>query len=164
LLLVVAIFRIVAIRSKSKERIIKKFHPRDAFASLGVNVNDRQTLLLRRSERILLVGDVRAIAACGLVPVQLDERSPFLRNIALLENGLDGAFWHASLAIDALIGMDVKHRFPLVKAFDGANDNTVSVPAAVAGLADNVRHLMLLRVSVSRGQTGTKLGPSVKVD
>ena len=58
-------------------------------------------------------------------------------------NGLDRAFCYARFAVDALIRMDVKHLFSLVKALDRAYHHTVGVPASHARLGYNVRHVFI---------------------
>jgi hypothetical protein len=48
---------------------------------------------------------------------------------------------NAGFAIDALIWMDVKHRFAFVETLHGTNDNTICVTAAVTWFSYNVCHL-----------------------
>jgi hypothetical protein len=57
-----------------------------------------------------------------------------------VENRFDGTFGHAGFAVNAFVGIDVKHRFPFVKAFDWAHDNTVGVTAPVASLGYHMSH------------------------
>src|SRR5690606_37353560 len=45
-------------------------------------------------------------------------RGPRLRNVVLVEDGLDGADRLAGSAVDALVGVDVQHRVTLVDAVD----------------------------------------------
>lgn len=76
----------------------------------------------------------------GLLGVQFDIALPLFRYIIFVIDRFNGAFRNTRLAVNALFWMDVEHRFPLVKTFDGANNNTVSVFAVVTRLSYYVRH------------------------
>ncbi len=82
------------------------------------------------------------------VGVGLDEGRPFVRHIVFFEDGVDGAFWLASTAIDALIRVD-EHR-EIQRAFFGlafddtfgrANIDTGCVFGVYARLGNDVRHV-----------------------
>jgi hypothetical protein len=78
------------------------------------------------------------------VRVQLNEILPFIGHIVFMVNRVDWAFRDASFAINALIGMNVQHRFAFVEALNRTYDHAVSVAAPVAGLGYNMSHLFLL--------------------
>src|SRR5262249_52605951 len=61
-----------------------------------------------------------------------------------MENRLDGAFRHARLAVDALFGVDVQHRLPLVKALHPAHDDAIRVFAIETRLSYDVSHYSIL--------------------
>jgi hypothetical protein len=62
-------------------------------------------------------------------------------HVIFMKNGFHGAFGDTSLAIDALVGVDVQHRFPFVKALDWAHDDAVRVSAPIAGLGNDMSHI-----------------------
>ena len=74
----------------------------------------------------------------------MGEFFPFGRQIVFVKNGFYGTFRHACLAVNALVGMDVNHLIPLVKAFHGTNDYTVCVLTTKTGLSDNMSHAFKL--------------------
>jgi hypothetical protein len=90
------------------------------------------------AEGLFLLGN-RGALRC-LFGVQLDEALLIFRNVVLVEDGFNRAFRHASFAVDAFIGMNVQNLLVFVEAFDGANNNAVSVLAPKARGADNVGH------------------------
>lgn len=72
--------------------------------------------------------------------VHFDVVFPLVRHIVLVENRFYRAFGNTRFTIDALLGMDVQHLLPFVKALDRANNYTIRVSAAYAWLGNNVRH------------------------
>src|SRR5262249_10865173 len=96
-------------------------------------------------ERILLFVDHRALG--GLFGVQLGDLLPLLGKVVLEEDRLDGALGDARLAVDALLGVDVKHLRPLVEAIDRADDDAIGVFAVEAGLGNDVSHSELLKTT-----------------
>jgi hypothetical protein len=111
---------------------------RKTVAEAGANGKTKTRPELRVSQRLLLFGDDFALRRH--LRIQFNEAFPLSRNIVLMENGLDRALGDASLAIDALIGMDVEHLFPFVEALYGANNNAIGIAAAYARLGNNVSH------------------------
>jgi len=57
-----------------------------------------------------------------------------------MENCFHRTLGDASLAIDALVGVDVQHLLPFVETLDRANHHTVRVFTAEAGLGDYMGH------------------------
>ena len=57
-----------------------------------------------------------------------------------MEDCLDRAFGHTSLAVDAFFGVDVDHLLPFVKALDRANHNAIGVLAGETWLSNDVSH------------------------
>jgi hypothetical protein len=109
-----------------------------------MNPEARAARLVRRGglftrERLFLFGDHRALGRH--FGVELDEGLLIFGHVVLMEDGLDGAFGHASFAVDALVGVNVEDLFAFVKALDGADDNAIGVLAAEARLANNVGHV-----------------------
>lgn len=90
------------------------------------------------SQRRLLFRDAWALRSH--FGIQFLEWFPFLRQVVLVENRLNGAFRNASFAVNAFIGMNVENLIALVEAFDGANNNTVGVFATKARLSNHVSH------------------------
>jgi hypothetical protein len=94
---------------------------------------------LTLDQRRFLLRDYRTLR--GHLGVELNEILPFFRYVVLVKDGLDWAFRHARLTIDALVGVDVEDFFPFVEALDRANHNAIGVFAAKARFANDVRHL-----------------------
>lgn len=86
----------------------------------------------RTSSRRIAVSHARAFVT--FLAVQCDVRPPFWWNSIIIKYGLLWAFRCAKPTIDALIGIDIQHRFPLVKAIGRANDNAILEFAAGAEL------------------------------
>jgi hypothetical protein len=63
-----------------------------------------------------------------------------IRHGDIEENRLDWAFGHASLAIDALFGVDKELHFIVVKALARTNGNAVGVLAVMTRFANYKRH------------------------
>ena len=57
-----------------------------------------------------------------------------------MEDRFDGAFRHASFAIDALIRMNVQHLLTFIKTFNRADDDAIGVFAAKARLGNYMSH------------------------
>jgi hypothetical protein len=89
-------------------------------------------------ERFFLLRNVWTLR--GKLGIEFDEGFPLFGAIVGMEDRLDWALWYACLAVDAFIGMDVKHLLPFVEAFDGADDYAVRVFASEAGLRHHVSH------------------------
>ena len=80
-----------------------------------------------------------------------------------MEDGFDGTFGDASLAVDALFRVDVEHRFSLVETLDRTDNDAVGVFAVEARLGDDVGHsapFSPAQNSVFFKQTGTMLAES----
>jgi hypothetical protein len=86
----------------------------------------------------LLLGDDRTLRSH--FGIQLGEGLLIFRQVVFVKNCFDGALGHARFAVDAFIRVDVQHLLTLVKAFDGAHDNTVGVLAAKTRLGNYVSH------------------------
>ena len=65
---------------------------------------------------------------------------PLGRQIVLVENRSDWAFWNASFAVDAFIRMNEQNGFTFVKALHWTYDHAVSVFAIEAWLGDDMGH------------------------
>jgi eukaryotic-like serine/threonine-protein kinase len=61
-----------------------------------------------------------------------------------MEDRLDGALWHAGLAIDAVLGIDIEHLLTLMKAVAGTDYYAVGVFTADARFSDHECHGLLL--------------------
>src|SRR5882672_6455172 len=80
--------------------------------------------------------------------VSLDKGDPFGREVVLWENGGDGAFIDAHVAVDAGVRVDVEHFLFLeirlillgMNAVDGADDHAGGVFGADAGLGNDIGH------------------------
>lgn len=72
--------------------------------------------------------------------IQGDVRSPFWWNSVIVEYGLLRAFRRAKPTVDALIGIDIQHRFPFVEAIGGTNDDAILEFATGAKLRYDHRH------------------------
>lgn len=72
--------------------------------------------------------------------VEFDVAFPFCGNVVLVENGFYWAFCDAGFAVDALIGVNVKHFVPFVETLNGANDDAIGVSASYARLGNDVGH------------------------
>ena len=108
----------------------------------GRRVPVRSSVLFdRRPHRVFAFGDDGAVE--GHFGVQGGVIGPFRRKVVFVEDCGRRAFGHARLAVDAFFRVDEGHRFPLVKAFDGANRHAIGVLAVEAGLGDHVRHVRL---------------------
>lgn len=110
---------------------------------------DSRWLFLKSLKIRLLVGQRLFLFGNHFAPlshfsIHFDVFFPLFRNIVLVENSLDGAFWHACLAVNAFFGMDVQHLFPFVEAFHWANYHTIRISASKTGLRNNVRHYLFL--------------------
>jgi hypothetical protein len=57
-----------------------------------------------------------------------------------VKDGFDGALWDAGFAVDAFVRVDVEDFFAFIKTFHRANHDTISVLAAEARFANDVRH------------------------
>src|SRR5262245_46529131 len=98
-------------------------------------------LALRPFLRRLLLGDVAGIFQCGAAfRIQLDVARPLGRAVRLNVNGLDRAFRHAGLAVDAVVRIDVQHLLVLVEALHRTDDAAVGVLAVVTRSSDDVSH------------------------
>src|SRR5512133_894947 len=99
--------------------------------------------LLGLGQRILLPRDLRPLRA--ELGVELRVLVPLRRQIALGEDGVDGADRHAGAAVDAFVGVDDQHVRPLVEAADGADLCAVGVLTLDAGLGDDEGHAPPMR-------------------
>jgi hypothetical protein len=72
--------------------------------------------------------------------IELDVFFEFGGNIRLGIDGFDRAFGDASLAVNAIIGVNDQLAIQLVEAGDGADLDAVSEFAAVAFAGDDMRH------------------------
>lgn len=72
--------------------------------------------------------------------VQCDVRPPFWWNSVIIEYGLLRAFGRAKPTVDALIRIDIQHRFPFVKAIGRANNDAIFEFAAGTELSYDHRH------------------------
>lgn len=93
---------------------------------------------LRIRQRLLLFGNHFRLRSH--FRVQLDVVFPFVGHVVLVKNGLNRAFRDTSFAIDALLRVDVKHLFALIKALDRTNNDAIGVSATFTGLGNNVGH------------------------
>jgi len=93
---------------------------------------------VRVGHRFLLLRDHRALGR--QLGVERLVVGPFAREVVFVEDGLDGAFRDAGFAVNALVGMNVQHRLPLVETFYGAHHNAVGVFAIEARLSNDVGH------------------------
>src|SRR5712692_10557246 len=83
-----------------------------------------------------------------VVPVLPNEIVPLLRRFVEREDRLDRARRHAGAAVDALVGMNIKHLsrgelglvLPGMNAVDRADVHARSILDADAWLADDIRH------------------------
>jgi hypothetical protein len=80
------------------------------------------------------------ITLSGHRGVEVSERHPFFRQVILVENGLRWTFGNTRFAVDAIVGMDVKHPLPFVEAIRGTDDDAVGVFAPETRLGDDVCH------------------------
>lgn len=62
------------------------------------------------------------------------------RDIGLCENCLDGAFGHASLAINAVRRVNIDHLIVHVETLNRANRNAIGVATIMTRLGNNMRH------------------------
>jgi hypothetical protein len=88
---------------------------------------------------LFLLGDVRALGSH--LGIKLSKCHPFLWDVIFVKDRFHGAFGDTGLAVDALIGMNVKDLLTLIKAFHRANDHTIGVLAGETRFANYVRHL-----------------------
>ena len=72
--------------------------------------------------------------------IQRDVFKPLQWNSIIIENGLLWTLRRAKPTVDALIGIDVQHRFSFVKAIGRANDDAVLKFAAGTQLRHHHRH------------------------
>lgn len=98
----------------------------------------RHLAFLRIRQRLLFFRD--HLGLCSHIRVHLCIFLPLVRNVVLMKNCFHGTLGDASLAVNALLGVNVQHLFPFVKALDWANDNAICISAADAGLSNNVGH------------------------
>src|SRR5262249_47047224 len=77
--------------------------------------------------------------------VDLDVVLPLLRGLVLGEDRLDRAHRLAGAAVDALLGVDVEHRLPLVDAVNRAHLHAGLVFHADARLGNDIGHSVLPR-------------------
>jgi hypothetical protein len=89
-------------------------------------------------QRLFSLGDVFTLF--GFVCVKLNKACPFFRNFVLVEDRFDRAFWNARFAINALIGVDVKHLLAFVETLYWADDDAISVTASVTWLGNYMSH------------------------
>jgi hypothetical protein len=87
---------------------------------------------------------------------------PFVWNIIFVINGIHRAFGNARFAIDALIGVDVQHRFAFIKTFHGTDDNAVGVTASIAWFGHHMSHLFLLKSDWGFASCGQYVGVESK--
>ena len=76
----------------------------------------------------------------GMFGIEREVRLPGGGQLSVMVDRLDGAFRDASLAIDAMVRIDVQHVLVLVKALAWAHDHAIGVLAVTARFANNVRH------------------------
>src|SRR5262245_8210741 len=91
-------------------------------------------------DAVLLRREVRPTALADDPGVEADELGPLRGDVVFLENRPRGAFRHARLAVDAVVGVDDEHVPPLVEALAGADRHAVGVLAVDARLANDVGH------------------------
>lgn len=60
---------------------------------------------------------------------------PLHWNVVFMENRFDRTLWNASLAVDALIGMNIHHFGIFIEAFARANEQARLVFATIARLS-----------------------------
>lgn len=89
-------------------------------------------------QRLFALSDVLRVFA--FVSVDLNVFFLALRKVVFVEDRFDGTFRNTGFTINALIRVDVEHCFAFVETFDGADNDAVSVSAAVAGLGNYVCH------------------------
>jgi hypothetical protein len=90
------------------------------------------------SQRLLLFCDDFGLW-CHLC-VELDVAFPFRWDVVLVENRFYWALCDASFAVNALIGVNVKHLVPFVETLNGANDDAIGISASYARLGNDVGH------------------------
>ena len=61
-------------------------------------------------------------------------------NVDIDKNGIYGALGDASIAINAVIRVDVEHAFVLIETVTRADDHTIGVLAVPTGFGHNVGH------------------------
>lgn len=94
--------------------------------------------ILRIRQGLLLLRD--DLGLCSHICIHFCVFLPLVRNIVFMKNRFHWTLGDASFTVDALLRMDVQHLFPFVKALDWANDDTICISAADAGLSNNVGH------------------------
>src|SRR5258708_900053 len=105
---------------------------------------------------LFLFGDDRA----GLrqLGVELRVFLPFLGKVVFVEDGFDGTLGNARLTVNALLGVDVQHRLPLIEALYRAHDDAIRVFAIETRLGYDVSHYSFLSLEFGRF-SGEKLTP-----
>lgn len=109
--------------------------------------SDKLVLLLRLTIRPFqwrsLLGNIVLLISLELgspFGVELNETGPLSRRIGFSKDGFYGAFRHASFAVDAINGVNVKHPLILPEAFHRADDYAIGVLAIMTVGSDDVSH------------------------
>jgi hypothetical protein len=82
----------------------------------------------------------RGQSAQGPLGIHFLKVSPFSRQIILGKHGLNRAFRHARVTVDAGLGVDDQHIVVKVKSLDGTRDGTISITTIDARLGNYVSH------------------------
>jgi hypothetical protein len=77
----------------------------------------------------------------GFVLIDLNPTGPLGWDIGFSKNGFDGAFRHASFAVDAIYVVNVEHHVILVETLHRADHAAVRVFTIVTRLTNGVRHV-----------------------
>src|ERR1700719_73629 len=72
--------------------------------------------------------------------IELDKVRPNRWYTAVGKNRFHGALWHAGVAVDAFVWVDVQHHVVLVKALARTDDNAIGELAIVTRLANDITH------------------------
>ena len=72
-----------------------------------------------------------------------------------MEDRFDGTLWNAGLAVNALVGVDIKHLLPLIEAFDWTDYDAVGVLTCEARLGNDVGHATIYSYFLRRAKRGT---------
>src|SRR5262245_57949825 len=99
-------------------------------------------------ERLFLFGDDRTLRR--ELGVELLVVLPLFGKVVFVKNRFHWTLGNARLAVDALFGVDVQHRLPLIKALYRAHDDAIRVFAVETRLGYDVGHYSVLSLESGR--------------
>jgi hypothetical protein len=110
---------------------------------VSFNRNDARELTLSRIlvvffQRLFTLGNI--FTGLSFVGVDLNVLLPLFWQVVFVKDCFNGAFWDTSLAVNALVRADVKHRFAFVETLYRADDDAIGVSTTVASFTNHMSH------------------------